>query len=102
MNLKDNFSSRIVEDRADGVMIAISALDLVDSLIGRMISYISAMAKIRDAHTVLVRRQPAVTITLVELELKLRGVKTALNVEHGTWSRFLLARKANAHLRRLR
>lgn len=83
MNLQEDLTNRIVKDRAKGVMIDISALDLVDSFIGRMINNIAAMAKILDAHTVLVGMQPAVAMTLVELGLTLQGVKTALNVERG-------------------
>nr|WP_314621627.1 STAS domain-containing protein [uncultured Noviherbaspirillum sp.] len=83
MTLQDDLTNRIVKDRAKGVLIDISALDLVDSFIGRMINNIAAMAKILDSHTVLVGMQPAVAMTLVELGLTLRGVKTALNVEQG-------------------
>lgn len=83
MALQDDLTSRIVKDRATGVLIDISALDMVDSFIGRMISNTAAMAKILDADTVLVGMQPSVAITLVELGLTLEGVKTALNVELG-------------------
>ena len=83
MTLQDDLTNRIVKDRAKGVLIDISALDLVDSFIGRMINNIAAMAKILDADTVLVGMQPAVAITLVELGLTLEGVKTALNVDRG-------------------
>jgi rsbT antagonist protein RsbS len=83
MTLQDDLTTRIVKDQAKGVLIDISALDIVDSFIGRMISNTAAMAKILDARTVLVGMQPAVAITLVELGLKLEGVKTALNVERG-------------------
>ena len=91
MTLQNDLTSRIVKDHASGVIIDISALDVVDSFVGRMISNTASMAKILDAQTVLVGMQPAVAITLVELGLSLDGVKTALNIERGI---DLLERKA--------
>ena len=83
LTLQDDLTDRIQKTSARGVLIDISALDIVDSFIGRMISTISSLARIMDATTVVVGMQPAVAITLVELGLTLTGVRTALNVERG-------------------
>lgn len=83
LTLQDDLSERIQRTSARGVLIDISALDIVDSFIGRMISTIATMGQLMDATTVVVGMQPAVAITLVELGLTLDGVRTALNVERG-------------------
>lgn len=83
LTLQDDLSERIQRTSARGVLIDISALDIVDSFIGRMISTIATMGRLMDASTVVVGMQPAVAITLVELGLTLDGVRTALNVERG-------------------
>jgi rsbT antagonist protein RsbS len=91
LGLQDDLTERIVETRAHGVIIDITALDIVDSFIGRMLSTIASVSRVLDAETVVVGMRPAVAITLVELGLSLTGVRTALNVERGME---LLARSA--------
>jgi rsbT antagonist protein RsbS len=83
MRLQEDLTAMIEGTGSKGVLIDISALEMVDSFIGRMIANISSISGILDAHAVVVGMQPSVAITLVELGLSLPGVETALNVERG-------------------
>ena len=83
MSLQDDLTQKLLKTGSHGVLIDISALEIVDSYIGRMLSQISAIVRIMDATMVLVGMRPAVAITLVELGMTMPGVRTALNVDKG-------------------
>jgi rsbT antagonist protein RsbS len=83
MTLQDDLTNQIVKTGAHGVLIDISSLEVVDSFIGRMLGNMANMSHLLDAETVVVGMKPAVAITLVELGVSLKGVRTALNVEKG-------------------
>jgi rsbT antagonist protein RsbS len=83
LTLQDDLTQKIVATRARAVLIDISALEMVDSFMGRMLGNIASMSRILDAQTVVVGMRPAVAITLVELGLQLPGIRTALNVDAG-------------------
>ena len=83
MTLQDDLTEQIVKQHSKGVLIDISALEMVDSFIGRMLASIASMSRLLDAETVVVGMQPSVAITLVELGLPMTGIRTALDVEKG-------------------
>ncbi len=83
LRLEEDLAARIAETSAHGVIIDITALEIVDSFIGRMLSTIAGVSRVLDARTVVAGMRPAVAITLVELGLSLSGIQTALDLESG-------------------
>jgi rsbT antagonist protein RsbS len=83
MLLQEDLADRLTATGASGVIIDISAVEIVDSFIGRMLTMIGSISRLFDAETVIVGMRPAVAITLTELGLSLRGVRSALNAEKG-------------------
>jgi rsbT antagonist protein RsbS len=83
VQFKDDLLQKIYDTKARGLIVDLTAVDVVDSFIGRLISDIASMAGLMGTRVVITGLQPAVAITLVELGLELRGVYTALNLEKG-------------------
>lgn len=83
VQFKEDLLNRIYETKARGLIVDLTAVEVVDSFIGRLISDIAAMAGLMGTRVVITGLQPAVAITLVELGLELPQVLTALNLEKG-------------------
>ncbi|MFC9142876.1 STAS domain-containing protein [Streptomyces bacillaris] len=83
LDLQEDLAEQIVAKSARGVVIDITAVEIVDSFVGRMLATIASISRLLDAETVVVGMRPAVAITLVELGLSLGGVRTALDLEKG-------------------
>ena len=80
---KENLLERIYETKAKGLILDLTAVEVVDSFMGRIITEVGAMAGLMGTRVVITGLQPAVAITLVELGLELEGVHTALNLQKG-------------------
>lgn len=83
LTLQEDIADKVVATGAIGLIIDITAVEIVDSFVGRMLSTIAGMARMLDADTIVVGMRPAVAITLVELGLTLGGLRTALDLEKG-------------------
>lgn len=83
IDLQEAISARIETTGASGVLLDLSALQTVDSFLGRLLGDIATGAQLLGAETVVAGMQPAVAITLVELGLELKGIRAALDAEQG-------------------
>lgn len=81
--LKNDLIERVGRDRARGVVLDVTVLDVVDSFATRMLRTISQSAKLRGARTVIVGVQPDVAFAMVELGLDFGDLETALDLEEG-------------------
>lgn len=81
--LQEDLTDKIVAHRSKGVLIDISALEMVDSFMGRVLGNIAKISSLLDCYTVLVGMQPAIAITITELGISLQGIHTALTAEDG-------------------
>jgi rsbT antagonist protein RsbS len=83
LQLRDDLSERVGQYRSCGVIIDVTALDLIDSFATRTLRTIAHMLKLRGAETVIVGIQPDVAFAMVRLGLTLEGIGTALDLEGG-------------------
>jgi rsbT antagonist protein RsbS len=81
--LQAELSETLERTGARGVILDLSIVETVDSFLGRLLNDVAVGARLMGAQTVVVGIQPAVAITLVELGLELKGIRTALNSEKG-------------------
>jgi len=81
--LETELFGRLEQSGANGVLLDLSVVEIVDSFLGRMLNDIAVGVRLLGAQMVVVGIQPAVAITLVELGLELRGVRTAVNPDRG-------------------
>lgn len=91
LHLRDDLADKVGRFRARGVVIDVTALDVMDSFATRTLRGLAAATRLRGAETVVVGIQPEVAIALVQLGLGLEGVPTALDLEEGM--ELLLARR---------
>ena len=81
--LRDDLMERVGRFRSRGIIVDVTALDVMDSFASRALRNIAHMARLRGADTVIVGIQPEVAFTMVQLGLSLEGVHTALDLEEG-------------------
>lgn len=83
VQLRDALTQQVGTYRTRGVIVDVTALDVLDSFACRTLSEIAGMIRLRGAQTVIVGIQPEVAFSMVQLGLKLEGVATALDLEEG-------------------
>jgi rsbT antagonist protein RsbS len=81
--LRDELLDRAGSMRSRGIIVDVTALDVMDSFAARSLRGIAHMANLRGAKTVMVGIQPEVAFAMVQLGLNLEGVHTALDLEEG-------------------
>ena len=83
VTMQSEISALVVERRATGVLLDLSALEIVDSYISKVLGDTAKIVRILGAQVALVGMRPAVAITLVELGLSLEGIAKALTLDAG-------------------
>jgi rsbT antagonist protein RsbS len=81
LRFRDELIERVGRERARGVIVDVSALDVIDSFVARSLQSLAEVARLRGAETVIVGIRPDVAIALVQFNLDLRPLKTALDLD---------------------
>ena len=81
LELRDDVADRIGRYRSRGVVIDVTALDVIDSFVARSLRNIARTASLRGAVTVIVGIQPDVAVAMVQFRLNLEPLQTALDLE---------------------
>ena len=79
--LRDDLIERVGQFRAQGIVVDVSALDVIDSFVARALRSIALTAKLRGAHTVIVGIRPDVAVAMVQFQLNLEPLRTALDLD---------------------
>ena len=82
-SLQGDIGAKMRDTGARGVLIDISALEVIDHFMARILERIAAVTKLLGAESVIVGMRPAVALTLMELGITFEGVATAVNIEGG-------------------
>jgi rsbT antagonist protein RsbS len=83
LELRDEITERVGETRARGVVVDVAGMDVIDSFVARSLQTIALTARLRGAETVIVGIRPDVAVALVQFELNLEPLLTALDLEEG-------------------
>ena len=83
LKLRDDLADRVGNFRSRGIVIDVTAVDVIDSFVARSLQTIASTAKLRGAETVLVGIQPDVAVAMVQFELSLDPLLPALDLEEG-------------------
>jgi rsbT antagonist protein RsbS len=83
LTFRDDLAERVGLCRARGVVVDVTALDVIDSFVARSLRSLAVTARLRGAETVIVGIQPDVAIAMVHFDLNLEPLRTALDLDEG-------------------
>jgi rsbT antagonist protein RsbS len=83
LELRDDITERVGATRARGVIVDVAGMDVIDSFVARSLQTIALTAKLRGAETVIVGIRPDVAVAMVQFDMNLEPLHTALDFEEG-------------------